>query len=40
VLFIDRVADPSTLCTWDTFDTYHRAEFVERITRFVDRIGS
>ncbi len=40
VLFIDRVTDPSTLCTWDTFQEHLRDEFVERITAFVDRIGS
>lgn len=40
VLFIDRVTDPSTLATWDEFDTHHRAAFVERITDFVARVGS
>ncbi|MGI9644134.1 MAG: peptide deformylase [Ilumatobacteraceae bacterium] len=40
VLFVDRVADPATLATWDEFERYHRAEFVERITAFVDRVGS
>ncbi|MFW2381584.1 MAG: peptide deformylase [Acidimicrobiales bacterium] len=40
ILFIDRVTDPSTLCTWETFERHHRDEFVERITAFVDRIGS
>ncbi len=40
VLFVDRVADPATLATWDEFERFHRAEFVERITAFVDRVGS
>ena len=40
VLFIDRVIDPSTLATWDEFNQYHRAQFVERITAFVERVGS
>jgi peptide deformylase len=40
VLFIDRVTDPSTLATWDEFNTHHRAAFVERITAFVARVGS
>ena len=40
VLFVDRVTDPSTLATWDTFDEFHRDAFVERITAFVDRVGS
>lgn len=40
VLFIDRVTDPSTLATWDEFNEFHRASFVERITAFVERVGS
>ena len=40
VLFIDRVPDPATLATWDEFNTHHRAAFVERITEFVERVGS
>ncbi len=37
VLFVDRVTDPSTLATWDEFERFHRAAFVERITAFVER---
>lgn len=40
VLFIDRVGDPTTLATWDEFNKHHRTAFVERITAFVDRVGS
>lgn len=40
VLFVDRVDDPSTLATWDEFDEHHRDAFVERITAFVERVGS
>ena len=40
ILFIDRVVDRTTLATWDEFDTYQRAAFVERITAFVERVGS
>ncbi len=40
VLFVDRVSDPSTLATWAEFETYHRDEFVARITKFVERVGS
>lgn len=40
VLFIDRVTDPSTLATWEQFDRFHRTAFVERITAFVERVGS
>ena len=38
-LIVDRI-DPRTLSTWDQFDRYHRDAFVERITRFAERIGS
>lgn len=40
VLFIDRVSDPTTLATWQEFEIHHRDAFVDRITAFVDRIGS
>ncbi len=40
VLFVDRVEDPTTLMTWEQFERFHREEFVERITKFVDRVGS
>ena len=40
VLFLDRVSDPTTFTTWEQFERYHRAEFVERITAFVARVGS
>jgi len=39
-LFLDRVTDPTTFTTWDQFERYHRAAFVERITEFVRRVGS
>lgn len=40
VLFLDRVADPTTFTTWEQFERFHRAAFVERITEFVQRVGS
>ncbi|MCP3989030.1 MAG: peptide deformylase [Actinomycetia bacterium] len=40
VLFIDKVDDPTTLATWAEFEAHQRDEFIERITRFVDRVGS
>jgi len=40
VLFIDRVTDPTTFATWEQFERFHRDEFVERITEFVNRVGS
>ena len=39
-LFLDRVTDPTTFTTWEQFERYHRDAFVERITRFVERVGS
>src|SRR5262245_41474595 len=39
VIFVDRVKDPRTLCTWAEFDRYHKAAFVERIVPFVQRMG-
>ncbi len=39
-LFLDRVVDPTTLTTWEHFERFHRAAFIERITRFVNRVGS
>ena len=40
VLFLDRVTDSHSFTTWEQFDRFHRAAFVERITRFVERVGS
>ncbi len=40
VLFLDRVHDTTTLTTWEQFEKFHRAAFVERITQFVQRVGS
>lgn len=40
VLFVDRVADPTTLATWAEYEAFHRDAFVERITAFVERVGS
>lgn len=40
VLIVDRVVDTSTLSEWAEFEAYHRDAFVERITAFVERVGS
>ena len=40
VLFLDRVEDPSSLATWDEFELHGKDEFVERITKLVERVGS
>lgn len=39
VIFVDRVDDPKTLCTWAEFDRFHKAAFVERIVPFIQRMG-
>jgi peptide deformylase len=39
-IFVDRVEDPRTFSTWGEFDRHHRQAFEERITRFVDEVGS
>jgi peptide deformylase len=39
-LFLDRVTNPTTFTTWDQFERFHRAAFIERITAFVERVGS
>ncbi len=38
-LFVDRVADPRTLCTWQAFERYHQASFVERAKALVQKYG-
>jgi peptide deformylase len=40
VLFLDRVTDPHTFTTWEQFERFHRAAFVDRISEFVARVGS
>jgi peptide deformylase len=40
VLFVDRVRDTSTLSTWASFEQFHRTAFIERISEFVERVGS
>jgi peptide deformylase len=40
VLFLDRVTDPTSFTTWEQFERFHRDAFVERITAFVERVGS
>ncbi|MCA9557077.1 MAG: peptide deformylase [Myxococcales bacterium] len=38
-LFVDRVVDASTLCTWDNFDRFHREAFVAEARAIVQRYG-
>ena len=40
VLFLDRVHDTRSLTTWEQFERFHRDAFVQRITAFVQRVGS
>jgi len=39
VLFVDR-ADPRTFATWEQFDLHQREEFVRRVARLADEVGS
>ena len=39
-LFVDRVVDTRSLTTWEQFERFHRAAFIERISAFVERVGS
>ncbi|MFK8004270.1 MAG: peptide deformylase [Polyangiales bacterium] len=39
-LFVDRVEDTKTLCTWEAFDAHHKAGFVERAEALVARFGA
>ena len=40
VLFLDRVEDPTSLCTWKEFARHHEAGFRERVLALVERYGS
>ncbi len=39
-LFVDRVVDTRSLCTWTDFDRFKLAEFTERAKALVARFGS
>jgi peptide deformylase len=39
-VFLDRVDDTTTLCTWDGFARHHAAAFAERARALVARYGS
>lgn len=38
-LFLDRVRDPESLCTWANFRRHHEAHFVARVEAIVARYG-
>jgi peptide deformylase len=39
-VFLDRVEDTTTLATWEQFERHQKEAFVERISAFVERVGS
>jgi peptide deformylase len=39
-LFVDRVVDTRSLCTWQDFERYRQAEFVARARDVIARFGS
>jgi peptide deformylase len=39
-LFVDRVSDPTSFCTWKEFSARHEAAFRERVRDVVARFGS
>jgi peptide deformylase len=39
-LFVDRVVDTKTLCTWTDFERFHKDAFVARAKALVRRFGS
>ncbi len=39
-LFLDRVSDPTSLCTWEHFDRYEKDRFVAEVKEIVARWGS
>jgi peptide deformylase len=39
-MFIDRVTDTRSLCTWEEFGRWHEASFTERAEALVARFGS
>jgi peptide deformylase len=40
ILFVDRVSDPRTLTTWESFRAFHEEAFVEEARAVVERWGS
>jgi peptide deformylase len=39
-VYLDRVRDTTTLCTWQEFERHQRASFVEKVQQIVARWGS
>jgi peptide deformylase len=40
ILFVDRMADLSSLSTWEQFERFGKDDFVARISQLVERVGS
>jgi len=40
ILFVDRMADMSSLSTWEQFERLRKDDFVAEISRLVERVGS
>lgn len=40
ILFVDRMADLSSLSTWAEFERHRKDEFVRRVEALVERVGS
>ncbi len=40
ILFVDRMTDMSSLATWEQFERFGKDDFVEQISRLVERVGS
>ncbi len=40
ILFLDRMADMSSLSTWAEFERHGKAEFLARVEALVERVGS
>ena len=39
-LFVDRVRDPRSLCTWQEFERHHRSQFIQEVQAIVAKWGS
>jgi peptide deformylase len=39
-IFLDRVRDTTTLCSWKEFERHHQSSFAERAKAIVERYGS
>ncbi len=39
MLFVDKLEDPASLSTWENFERYRRAEYLDRVAELVGRYG-